>query len=131
MGDFVTGLHDFRGVGRKAFDGVAGINQVDLMSYFFSSARIRRAPIRPNSPRDMGVGVVRPRAIQIETASKSKVRQTIRLGILTLRSLKTKTADKRTCSSGHDYARRSAVASPSPHCASFMRDRRSIRMALT
>src|SRR5262252_8021241 len=55
-----------------------GMNQVALMPYSASSARIRRAPTRPNSPRDIGVGEVKPRAIQGETASKSKVRQTMR-----------------------------------------------------
>src|SRR5437899_12541381 len=58
-----------------------GMNQVALMSYSASSARIRRAPTRPNSPRDIGVGEVRPREIQPETASKSKVRQTMRLAM--------------------------------------------------
>ena len=37
---------------------------------------MRAAPTTPNSPRDMGVGVVSPRAIQPDTVSKSKVRQT-------------------------------------------------------
>src|SRR5215475_8602259 len=55
-----------------------GMNQVALMPYSASRARIRRAPTRPNSPRDIGVGEVKPRAIQGETASKSKVRQTMR-----------------------------------------------------
>ena len=47
---------------------------------------MRRAPTRPNSPRDIGVGEVNPRAIQPDTASKSKVRQTIRLAIAGLLS---------------------------------------------
>src|SRR6516225_4258707 len=57
------------------------MNQVDLIPCFLRSARMRRAPTRPNSPRDIGVGEVNPRAIQPDTASKSKVRQTIRLAI--------------------------------------------------
>ena len=40
-------------------------------------ARIRSAPTTPNSPREIGVGVVMPRAIQPDKASKSNVRQTI------------------------------------------------------
>src|SRR5258706_15218912 len=43
----------------------------------FSSARMRAAPITPNSPRDTGVGVVMPRAIQPDIASKSKLMQTM------------------------------------------------------
>ena len=31
----------------------------------------------PNSPRDSGVGVVRPRAMKPDMVSKSKVRQTM------------------------------------------------------
>src|SRR5712691_565204 len=53
------------------------MNQVVGMPCSFSSARMRAAPITPNSPRDTGVGVVMPRAIQPEIASKSKVMQTM------------------------------------------------------
>jgi hypothetical protein len=38
---------------------------------------MRAAPITPNSPRDTGVGVVMPRAIQPDIASKSNVMQTM------------------------------------------------------
>src|SRR6266849_7528284 len=51
------------------------MNQVVGMPRSFSSARMRAAPITPNSPRDTGVGVVMPRAIQPDIASKSKVMQ--------------------------------------------------------
>src|SRR5713226_5174789 len=47
------------------------------MPCFLSSARMRPAPITPNSPRDTGVGVVMPRAIQPDIASKSKLMQTM------------------------------------------------------
>src|SRR2546427_10364678 len=53
------------------------MNQVEGMPCFLSSARTRAAPLTPNSPRDTGVGVVMPRAIQPEIASKSKLMQTI------------------------------------------------------
>ncbi len=54
-----------------------GTNQVLRMAYFSSSARIRSAPTMPNSPREIGVGVVMPRATQPAITSKSKVRQAI------------------------------------------------------
>src|SRR5216683_3674558 len=53
------------------------MNQVAGMPRFLSSARMRAAPITPNSPRETGVGVVMPRAIQPDMASKSKVMQTM------------------------------------------------------
>src|SRR2546427_4456269 len=53
------------------------MNQVAGMPWSLSSARIRAAPITPNSPRDTGVGVVMPRAIHPEIASKSKLMQTM------------------------------------------------------
>src|SRR5712691_542918 len=53
------------------------MNQVAGMPRFLSSARMRAAPITPNSPRDTGVGVVMPRAIQPDMASKSNVMQTM------------------------------------------------------
>src|SRR5437879_1672894 len=53
------------------------MNQVAGMPRSLSSARMRAAPITPNSPRDTGVGVVMPRAIQPEIASKSKLMQTM------------------------------------------------------
>src|SRR5260221_2473840 len=53
------------------------MNQVAGMACFLSSARMRAAPITPNSPRDTGVGVVMPRAIQPDIASKSKLMQTM------------------------------------------------------
>src|SRR6266487_3088904 len=53
------------------------MNQVAGMPNFLSSASTRAAPITPNSPRETGVGVVMPRAIQPEIASKSKVMQTM------------------------------------------------------
>ena len=54
-----------------------GINYVDVMSYFFCKDTIRCAPIMPNSPRDIGVGVILPRAMWPDITSKSKVRHTI------------------------------------------------------
>jgi hypothetical protein len=59
-----------------------GMNQVDLMPCFPRSARTRRAPTSPNSPRDIGDGVTRPRAMKPDTASKSNVRQAIRFAIV-------------------------------------------------
>src|SRR3982074_2788986 len=53
------------------------MNQVAGTPCFLGSARMRAAPITPNSPRDTGVGVVMPRAIQPESASKSKLMQTM------------------------------------------------------
>src|SRR5882724_9178153 len=53
------------------------MNQVAGIPCFFSSARMRPAPITPNSPRDTGVGVAMPRAIQPDIASKSKLMQTM------------------------------------------------------
>src|SRR5258708_12736435 len=53
------------------------MSQVAGMPCFFSRARMRAAPITPNSPRDTGVGVVMPREIQPDIASKSKVMQTM------------------------------------------------------
>src|SRR6266699_3012877 len=53
------------------------MNQVAGMPNFLSSASTRAAPITPNSPRETGVGVVMPRAIQPEIASKSNVMQTM------------------------------------------------------
>ncbi len=51
-----------------------GTNQVLRIAYLSSSARIRAAPMMPNSPREIGVGVVMPRATQPDIASRSKVR---------------------------------------------------------
>src|SRR5207245_7731826 len=51
------------------------MKQVAGMPCALSSARMRAAPITPNSPRDTGVGVVMPRAIQPDIASKSKLMQ--------------------------------------------------------
>jgi hypothetical protein len=42
---------------------------------------MRSAPTRPNSPRETGVGVDRPRAVQPDQTSKSKVRQAMCLGM--------------------------------------------------
>ncbi len=54
-----------------------GVNQVALMPFALSRARMRCAPTRPNSPRDSGVGVVMPREMKPDWVSKSKVRQTM------------------------------------------------------
>ena len=43
---------------------------------------MRRAPTRPNSPRETGVGVVMPRAVKPDQTSKSKVRQAIWRGTI-------------------------------------------------
>jgi hypothetical protein len=40
-----------------------GMNQVERIPRDLSRASMRRAPISPNSPRDSGVGVVMPRAM--------------------------------------------------------------------
>src|SRR5260221_10956785 len=53
-----------------------GMNQVEGMACDASNARMRSAPTAPNSPCEIGVGVVMPRAIQSDSASKSKVRHT-------------------------------------------------------
>ena len=55
-----------------------GMNQVLFIPYFSSSASSRGAPTRaPNSPREIQEGVVCPRAMNPEMASKSKVKQTM------------------------------------------------------
>jgi hypothetical protein len=55
-----------------------GTYQELAMSYFLSSFSRRGAPTRgPNSPRDIQVAVVCPRAMKPEMPSKSNVRQTI------------------------------------------------------
>src|SRR2546427_12569992 len=87
------------------------MNQVAGMPRFFRSARMRAAPITPNSPRDTGVGVVMPRAIQPDMASKSNVMQTMCFA---------------TCSS-------LSAAGPTEHDrsihagAAFLRDSRALR----
>src|SRR5689334_20144735 len=53
-----------------------GMNQVAWMLWLASNARMRSAPTAPNSPCEIGVGEVIPRASQSESASKSNVRQT-------------------------------------------------------
>ena len=62
-----------------------GTNHVALMLRDFSIARMRCAPVSPNSPRDIGVCEVMPRAMKPDCVSKSKVRQTIWRGIRMLR----------------------------------------------
>src|SRR5579885_2268582 len=57
------------------------MNQVERMPWRSRSARMRGAATTPNSPREIGVGVVMPRAMKPEIASKSKVRQTICRGM--------------------------------------------------
>ena len=66
-----------------------GTNQVAAMPEAFSKSRMRRAPTRPNSPRDSGVGVVMPRAMKPDWVSKSKVRQTMWRGTFVSRSVDT------------------------------------------
>src|SRR5438105_2267034 len=52
------------------------------MPYFLKSARSRGAPTRgPNSPREIQPGVVCPREMNPEIASKSNVRQTMCLAM--------------------------------------------------
>jgi len=46
-----------------------------------SSSRMRPTPTTPNSPRETGVGVVNPRAVRPDHASKSNVAQTIWRGM--------------------------------------------------
>ena len=53
------------------------MNQVAGMSRCPNSLSSRSAPTAPNSPREIGVGVVWPRAMNSDKASKSNVRQTI------------------------------------------------------
>ena len=64
-----------------------GMNQVARIPRAFNNARMRSAPIRPNSPRDSGVGVVMPRAMKPDWVSKSKVRQTMWRGTARLRDV--------------------------------------------
>src|SRR6185295_1339571 len=45
--------------------------------YFARSFSIRGTATAPNSPREIGVGLVRPRAMKPDMASKSKVMQTM------------------------------------------------------
>ena len=54
-----------------------GVNQVLARPCDLRSARMRRAPVRPNSPRESGVGLVMPRAMKPDWVSKSNVRQTM------------------------------------------------------
>src|SRR5260370_36109834 len=54
-----------------------GVNQVDRIARDCRNARMRVDARAPNSPRDRGVGVVRPRAMKPDMVSKSKVRQTM------------------------------------------------------
>src|SRR5262249_37641798 len=66
-----------------------GTNQVARMPWDLSKARIRRAPIRPNSPRESAVGLVMPRAMKPDCVSKSKLRQTMWRGTLPSRNVDT------------------------------------------
>src|SRR3954465_6084438 len=52
------------------------MNHVVFTEFFFSKARIRSLATTPNSPREIAVGVVMPRAMNPDIASKSKARQT-------------------------------------------------------
>src|SRR6201747_2349525 len=62
-----------------------GVNQVALMPRSFRNFRMRAQATRPpNSPRDNGVGVVMPRAMKPDWVSKSKVRQTMWRGMISL-----------------------------------------------
>ena len=54
-----------------------------------SKVRMRRAPTRPNSPRESAVGVVMPRAMNPDCVSKSKLRQTMWRGTLLPRNVDT------------------------------------------
>ena len=66
-----------------------GMNQVARIPEDFSKARMRRAPTRPNSPRESGVGVVMPRAMKPDWVSKSKVRHTMWRGTFVSRNVDT------------------------------------------
>src|SRR4051812_3918264 len=61
-----------------------GVNQVALMPRSFRNVRMRPDAMAPNSPRDSGVGVVMPRAMKPDWVSKSKVRQTMWRGMISL-----------------------------------------------
>src|SRR5271170_1017388 len=52
------------------------MNQVVGISKRFITSRMRAEATTPNSPREIGVGVVMPREMNPDRASKSKVRQT-------------------------------------------------------
>src|SRR5688572_21220547 len=52
------------------------MKNVACTRYFASSARIRGIAMAPNSPREIGVGLVIPRAMKPDIASKSKPRVT-------------------------------------------------------
>jgi hypothetical protein len=54
-----------------------GMNHVALIRFSPSRSSNRSAATAPNSPLDMGVGVIMPRAIHKDRASKSNVRQTM------------------------------------------------------
>ena len=54
-----------------------GVNHVEAMPRDCRNARMREDARAPNSPRDSGVGVTRPRAMKPDMVSKSKVRQTM------------------------------------------------------
>jgi len=62
-----------------------GTNQVALIRRSAKAPRRRRAPMAPNSPRDRGIGVVRPRAMKADMVSKSNVRQTMWRGTAGIR----------------------------------------------
>src|SRR5450755_3854103 len=53
-----------------------GMNKVDAIPDFASSASSRSVPTMPKSPREIMVGVALPPAMEAEVLSRSKVRQT-------------------------------------------------------
>jgi hypothetical protein len=59
-----------------------GMNQVARMPCALSKARMRCAPMTPNSPRESAGGLVIPRAMNPDCVSKSKVKQTMWRGTL-------------------------------------------------
>jgi len=77
MADLVTRFQHLLASVRIGFQRVPGDEQVAGIPCFFQQRKDAPAPITPNSPRDTGVGVVMPRAIQPDIASKSKLMQTM------------------------------------------------------
>ena len=79
MGDLVAGLRPPPRISRgPALDGEARREPGRADAALLQNVEdARRSAAAPNSPRDSGVGVVRPRAMKPDWVSKSKVRQTM------------------------------------------------------
>src|SRR5262245_26125569 len=82
-----------------------GMNQVALRPRDARRSRMRRDALAPNSPRERGVGVVMPRAINPDWVSKSKVRQTMWRGMTIHRPA----SPSQSAVAGHDRKARMTV----------------------